>query len=388
MTQQMLMKDGLGDAAVKRLAANLWAVQADFPYQPFLELALQGLQELELKERVIHIIAALHQVFPEDFKQTAGILHKCSQQWQAGDPDDPLRGFAAWPLIDYVGVHGLQQPALALDTLKKLTSLFSAEFAIRPFLLEHRELSLKRLHLWSRDKDEHVRRLVSEGCRPRLPWGIRLQPFCEDPGDILPLLEALKADESLYVRRSVANNLNDISKDHPELVLDVCHNWNKGADIGDEKGGKNDGKQSVDKDRQWLIRHATRTLVKAGHPRVFSLLGYTDKPEISLSPIKLQQEQIVLGEALQFNVQLHATGPKPQKLVLDYAIHHMKANGQTSPKVFKLKNLTLKAGEKLSIDKKHMIKEISTRKYYSGTHKLEILINGLGMRGMEFELEV
>ena len=367
MGKQPLMKDGLGPPAVERIAESLGRTISEFPKSDFSAEALDGLGGLELKERVWHIIGVLHRFLPDDFSKTANLLIRLKANWIPGDPTDNLAGFAAWPIIDYVGEYGLGHPAAALEVLKKLTPLFSAEFAIRPFIQEHWTLTFKTLETWCADPDEHVRRLVSEGTRPRLPWGKQLPQFIDDPSPVFQLLEKLKDDESEYVRRSVANNLNDISKDHPDAVIALCRRW---------------------KDNDWIIRHATRTLVKAGHPDVFGLLGYTDDPQLELRSLDVSPEKIHLGEAVEFSFQLQSTNPKPQSMVIDYAVHHMKANGKMSPKIFKFKTLNIAPGETLELRKRHTIKPVTTRKYYSGQHAIEILINGKTFGRAGFTLSV
>lgn len=354
------MKDGLGEDAIVRIAESLSRIIPDFPKQAFFDEALDGLRMLELKGRVQHIISALNHYLPNDFKKTADILIQLKDNWIPGKPGDSLADFAAWPITDYVGEYGLNHPETALDVLEKLTPLFSAEFAIRPFFIKHRELTLQTVHAWSTDPDEHVRRLASEGSRPRLPWGKRLPEFIGDPSPVLSLLEKLKDDPSEYVRRSVANNLNDISKDHPDQLIALCNRWNKNAST----------------ERKWIIRHATRSLVKAGHPQVFGLLGYTVDPKIDFQTMEVFPKEIRLGELIEFSFKLQSTNPKPQSIVIDYAIHHVKANGKTAPKVYKFRSLNIAPGDTVVCTKRHTIKPITTRKYYPGEHAVEILING------------
>ncbi len=372
MEKQRLMKDGLGAAAIMRLAEALEQTVPGFPKKPFITAALNGLEALELKERVRHIIAVLHRYLPSDFSKTADLLVQLKLNWIPGDPDDNLEGFAAWPIIDYVGEYGLAHPEKSLDVLKELTSLFSAEFAIRPFITEHTELTLLTLKHWCIDPNEHVRRLVSEGSRPRLPWGTQLPQFIEDPAPIFLLLEKLKDDEREYVRRSVANNLNDISKDHPEAVIDRCRRWKKSAPAN----------------REWIIRHATRTLVKSGHPAVFGLLGYTETPKLNVQALAVSPKKIMLGESIMFQFTLQSTHTKPQSMIIDYAVHHMKANGSTRPKMFKFRSVNIDPGETLVLTKRHAIKPITTRKYYPGIHAIEILINGKTFGREAFTLRV
>jgi len=372
MAENRLMKDGLGEDAVERITQAFALSSNDFPVDQFRSDALNGLDALELKERVHHLIEVLHRHLPEPFEASVESIEAVKSVWDYGREDDPLTGFAAWPIIDYIGVHGLDHPDLSLKALKHLTSLFSAEFAIRPFLISHMEVTLNHLRQWCGDADEHVRRLVSEGTRPRLPWGQQLPQFIADPAPVIRLLEKLKDDESEYVRRSVANNLNDISKDHPGLVIQTCRNW----------------LDPSDKNRSKLIRHATRTLVKSGHPEVFALLGYTQTPKLSVQEMKLERYRVRLGESVNMNALIRSTASEIQNFVVDYAVYHMKANGQSSAKVFKLKTVTIDPGETVELKRSHPFRKITTRKYYSGKHAIELLINGVGCGRVEFELSI
>ena len=370
-----LMKNGLGLPAVKRISyalAKTAALEKTFDEVAFIQAATSPLESLELKQRVQHLIDVLHQFLPQGFEQAVECLLQLPSVWDKGDEDDPLRGFAAWPIIDYVAEHGVNHPQLALPALRELTHLFSAEFAIRPFLLAHPELCHEHFSRWVKDESEHVRRLVSEGSRPRLPWGIQLKPYVKDPSDNLRWLGVLKNDDSLYVRRSVANHLNDISKDHPQVVLDVCNAWYAKSDAN----------------VKWVIKHATRTLVKAGHPDVFALLGHSKEVKIKDLALTLSTDQLVLGDGLEFELSLVSAAKQTQSLVVDFALHFMKASGKTSPKVFKWKTLNLEAGQSVSLQKKHAIKAITTRRYYTGTQTLEVLVNGQPVAQASFFLEV
>lgn len=363
-----LLKESLNPLAVRQLANCLRDIQPNFNHSGFIKTACHGLKELELKARVYHLINALHHYLPADFEHTAQILCQVKQhQLQAKDPT--IRAFTAWPLIDYVAVHGLNHPATALATLAQLTALFSAEFAIRPFIDQHRELTFEFLHVWVKSEDYHQRRLASEGTRPRLPWSQQLTQFIEDPRPILPLLEKLKADPEDYVRRSVANNLNDISKDHPDIVLTTCQRW----------------LEQPARETRWIIRHATRTLVKQDVPAVFALLGYTAKPQLKVK-LSLNKHTINLGDSLTFRIDLTSTAAQAQNLLIDYAIHFKKANGQQSAKVFKLKTLTLGSAESVTLEKSQRFVRLSTRRYYSGQHKIEVKINGLSFGSAAFNL--
>ncbi|MCP4987821.1 MAG: DNA alkylation repair protein [Colwellia sp.] len=368
----MLMKDGLNAASAERIAGAISQVYPSFAEEAFLQQVEQGLSALELKERVNHFIDILAKHLPADFIDCHKIFTQLKPHWNHGDPEDPLRAFAAWPVTDFIAKYGIGSPDLAFECMHYLTSLFSAEFAIRPFIQKYPELSSRYLKQWVTDEDYHVRRLTSEGTRPRLPWGIRLQEFCQDPTPNLALLEQLKDDDSEYVRRSVANHLNDIAKDNPEIVIALCKDWQTNASTN----------------TQWLIKHACRSLIKSGNPEVFPLLGFTKLPKLKVSAISLSNEQVTLGDSLSFNVQLTSTVNKKQKLAIDFVIYHMKANGQLSPKVFKFKELTLKGNESMTLTKQHKMKAISTRKYYSGKHRIAVQVNGKEYAINDFNLVV
>ena len=372
----MLMKDGLNAASAKRIADAISQVYPSFAVESFLHQIEHGLAPLELKQRVNHFIDVLAKHLPQDFAECHGIFMQLKPHWNYGDPEDPLRSFAAWPVTDFVAKYGIDSPDLAFDCLHYLTSLFSAEFAIRPFIEKYPELSSKYLAQWVTDEDHHVRRLTSEGTRPRLPWSIRLQLFCQDPTPNLALLEQLKDDDSEYVRRSVANHLNDIAKDNADIVIALCKSWQANTS------------NSASANTQWVIKHACRSLIKSGKPEVFPLLGFTKLPKLSLSELTLKDNKLTLGDRLSFSIQLTSTSASKQKLAVDFVIYHMKANGQLSPKVFKLKEVTLNAKETVSLAKQHTMKAISTRKYYSGVHKVAIQVNGKERATKDFTLRL
>lgn len=370
MAEQTLMKDGLGRAAIARIGSSLAQVIPQFDAQAFQADAEQGLDQLELKARVHHLIDVLHRHYNLPFKKLSKHLQDLPEVWDRGSAADNKAGFAAWPVIDYVAVHGLAHPKEALQTLEKLTPLFSAEFAIRPFIKQHTDVTYATLLEWCDHPSEHVRRLTSEGSRPRLPWGARLPQFIHNPEPLLGILEKLKADESLYVRRSVANNLNDISKDNPEWMIQLCTEW-----LADSHEHTN-----------WIVKHALRSLVKAGDARVFPLLGYATQSSATISDLKLNKTHISVGDSLSFACTITG-GAEPQNLVVDYVVYFMKANGKLAPKVFKLKNIMLTENQSMLITKNHSFKPITTRRYYTGAHQLAIQVNGKEVARSEFYLE-
>lgn len=370
MTAVPLLKHSIGTDAVHRISQALEKTGHPFAADTFRQQCLDGLQPLSLKQRVHHIIAVLHHHLPADFHNAAAVLHAMKAHWPAGDPADGNNAMAAWPVIDYAAVYGLEHPGTALALLRHLTELFSAEFAVQPFILHHFEQTHAHILEWCNDPSHHVRRLASEGMRPQLPWGIRMKQFCQDPAPIWPVLEKLKNDPSAYVRKSVANNLNDISKHHPGQVLARCENW----------------LQNATKETRWIIRHGTRTLVKQGHPDVFPLLGYPAQPAITVTAVTLTPAKVTIGGELTMAITLHNPGKQTQAIVLDYALHYPTASGKQSRKVFKLATPELAAGETRIIRKQLAFKPLSTRRYQPGRHAICVLINGLEKARAEFEL--
>jgi 3-methyladenine DNA glycosylase AlkC len=326
---------------------------------------------LEFKDRIALFSSALHHQLPSTFPEAWAILELLLGDELVEEEGMFNEGFALWPLAHFIEVYGLDDFDVAMGAMYQITKRHTAEFAIRPFLQRYPERTLAVLHQWVEDESPHVRRLVSEGTRPRLPWAGRLDAFIADPTPTLALLERLKDDPSAFVRKSVANHLNDISKDHPQLVIDTLTRWCE--DAGAE--------------RLWIIRHALRTLVKKGDPAALALLGF-DRPQVSLRDMRIEPDHIRLGASLVFSFTLLSESDEAQNLIIDYVIHFVKASGQTSPKVFKLSTRELSGGESIHIRKKHAIKPITTRRYYPGEHRIEIQVNGQILGGQRFWLQM
>ena len=351
---------------------NQWP---DFDRKGFSDAASKNLDSLELKERSDQIMNAMIMYLPSDFMKAGEIILASLSPSLEGDifgvtvDNDGIAGWAIMPMAHYVGLRGHDHFDLSMTLFNELTKRFSSEFGIRFFLLESPEKTLSTLKKWTNHKDRHVRRLVSEGTRPRLPWAMRLPLFVKDPSPVIDLLEALKDDDEEYVRRSVANNLNDIAKDHPEVVAEISEKWMKGAS----------------KERQKLIRRACRTLIKNGHKKTLQVLGFKP-PKIKKASINILTPKVVFGDALQFSLSISSDSGHDQPLMIDYIIHHQKANGNTSPKVFKWRTKTLEANKVLTSTKKHAIKKITTRAYYPGVHTVEVMVNGVSVGAADFQL--
>lgn len=372
-------KNLINPGTVRQIGAQMKRAWPAFDRKRFERLAGTGLEALELKARAQHIRAALEATLPEAFDEAADVIEASlapvgtSRSTVAPDAanDEGLNGWAVWPVGDYVAVRGLGSPERALRTLHALTQRFTSEWPVRAFIEAHPELTFATLARWASDESEHVRRLASEGSRPRLPWGLQLKGLIADPSPTLPLLLALQDDESEYVRRSVANHLNDIAKDHPAIVAEWLETHLPDASP----------------QRRALLRHASRTLIKRGDARVLKAwgLGQRLRGEATLT---LKPKRIVLGESLELAVVLRSSARKPQKLVVDYAVHHVKASGGTSPKVFKGWNLELGPGEERTLMKRHAVKPITTRRYHAGRHAVDLLVNGEVVASAAFELRL
>jgi 3-methyladenine DNA glycosylase AlkC len=349
-------KHSISKSLLERISESLGKSFPRFNKKQFMKVAPQ-LSSLELKQRVHLIRDELQKQLPDHFPQA---LEALLASVELGN----LRGFDLWPYTEFVQTFGLDHAKISLDGLKKLTPLFTSEFAVRPFLKKHQKSTLAYLLKATTSKDSHVRRWASEGSRPRLPWGERLGDFIKNPQLTLPILENLKYDHELYVRKSVANHLNDIAKDHPQLVIDTLKRWKKTSPAAQIK--------NID----WILRHSLRSLIKAGNPGALQLIGATANTKIHLSSLKISKPEVKINDHLEFGFQIQSRAKTKQKLIVDYIIHFRMANDKTSAKVFKLKTLELPPNEKVLVQKKHSLKKITTRRYYKGEHFVEIQVNG------------
>lgn len=347
------LKEMFDAARFHDIASHLTEIHPDFNSALFLSLALQDLDSLSLMQRLRRMTECLHATLPPDFPAALTILKSLAPRID--------RAFITLVLPDFVGLYG-QEPRhfkTALAALKFFTPFGSSEFAIREFLRRDLPRTLTVMETWSRDPDEHVRRLASEGCRPRLPWSFQLPDLIADPTPVLPILENLKSDPSLYVRKSVANHLNDITKTHPDLVLEILSGW-----------------PLENPATAWIARHALRTLIKKGHPRALSIIGATGEAQVQIQHFSTTPRQLTLGGKLTLSLQLQSTGRDTQRLVIDYAVHYVKKSGNAAPKVFKWKEITLLPGASATLQSNQTIRDFTTRRHHPGQHTVEVLING------------
>jgi len=354
------LRDFYDDSVIRDIAADLKRAYPQFNTRRFISDCLDGLEPLSLTGRAAHVAAAMRKHLPTDFDHVADILERSLGPHHAGTDSFGMAPFKYLPHTILVASDGLGHFEASMRLQYEITQRFTAEFSIRAFLNAHPEATYTRLIAWSTDPNHHVRRLVSEGSRPRLPWAPRLRHFQKDPAPVLALLERLKDDPELYVRRSVANNLNDIAKDHPDLVVDVCRRWLKGASP----------------ERQWIVKHALRSLVKAGHPGALELMGAGAAPTIRLDHVRITPKRVAIGGRVECTCDLVSAARTDQDLLIDYVVHYVKADGRTSPKVFKLKRVTLARGTSVPLRFVVKLADLTTRKHYPGRHDLSLRVNG------------
>jgi len=369
-------KNLIGAELVRTARRHLQRVWPEFAGARFERLALAGLDALELKARAQHVAAALEATLPDDFDAAAAILERSLLPVAADTPLSELRpgaaglaGWIVWPMTEFVVRRGMPHPERALRALHALTQRLTAEYALRPFFEAHRDVVLVTLRTWLRDPSMHVRRLVSEGTRPRLPWGMQLRSLIADPSPTLPFLETLQDDPSEYVRRSVANHLNDVAKDHPHVVADWLERH----------------LPTASPQRRAMLKHASRTLVKRGDRRVLAAWGL-GSPLRGSASMAIAPKTARIGGAVTIRVTLQSTTSSAQRLVVDYAVHHVKADGSARPKVWKGWNLELPAHATRELERRHSLAEVTTRRLHPGRHAVDLLVNGVAVAQAAFTL--
>lgn len=355
------LKEIFNAARLQHIATEMTAVYPAFNAKAFLKMANDGLADLSIMQRMARVSECLHAALPLGYDESLDILRALAPRLNSG--------FVSISLPHYVAMYGAHDFEQSMDALKYFTAFGSAEFAIRYFLRSDLQRSLALMQQWSLDDNEHVRRLASEGSRPRLPWSFRLEQIQRDPTLAEGILDNLKSDASLYVRKSVANHLNDITKDHPEWVLDVIEGWSL-----------------ENKHTAWIAKHALRSLIKQGNQRALAIIGASGKAEVEIIGVTVEPAVIRLGEKITLSFDVKSTVAESQRLVIDYAIDYVKANGGTSAKVFKLKALTLAGGGSEFVSRGQHIKELTTRKHYVGKHAVHIMVNGERLASTSFEI--
>jgi 3-methyladenine DNA glycosylase AlkC len=353
---------------VAQAAAEIQKTHSTFDRAGFQTLVFHDAWPgLELKQRVRHIAYCLRQCLPPSYPEAVGVLVRVVERMIARDGD---RLSFEWGILpDFVEAFGTDDPDTSLPAIETLTRLSSAEFAIRPFLLRYPERTYAQMMVWADHPSPMVRRLASEGFRPRLPWGMGIPVLKSDPLPILPILEKLKNDPAETVRRSVANNLNDISKDHPDLVLDIAGQW-----------------QGTSPETDWVVRHACRGLLKKGNARALSYFGFEQGAAGIIIADLACSPTVRIGDTLTFSFVITNTAVQLQNIRLEYAIQYRTSTGNVSRKVFKIKEFKILSKEPEMVIRRQRFTDFTTRKHFSGPHRLEIVVNGLAMAEVGFEV--
>lgn len=351
--------------SLRNLAVDIASFYSEFKVDDFMQLTMdETWDNLELKDRITRISVNLGKFLPTDFKAAISVIDQVVMNY--GTWLDGFVGF--FPL--FVEIYGQDESNwdIAMASLARYTPYASSEIAVRWFIIHHEERMMAQMYAWSKDENELIRRLASEGCRPALPWGQALTSFKKNPSPILPILEQLKADPSIHVRKSVANNLNDISKTHPDLVVKLAQEWY----------GKNDY-------TNWIVKHGCRTLLKKGNKDVLILFGFDNVGSVDVQNFTIDTTSILIGEDIAFSFSVLTRDAA--KVRLEYGIDYVKSNGKRNRKIFKISEISLKKNERKSYTKRHSFADVSVRKHYSGIHSITLIINGIERETLDFALK-
>ena len=347
-----LWKDHLSRDTVSLFSKRIRDAYSKFDKKKYTVTVLaDGFLKLELKERLNKIAESLKDFLPVNYDAAVAILIKVAPN---------VGTFENWALTIYIEKFGLKDFKVSVRALEELTKYGTSEFAIRPFMIRHTAKMLPILMKWTRSKNEHIRRLAAEGSRPRGVWVAHIEVFKKDARPVIKILEKLKADESLYVRKAVANNLNDISKAHPDLVARTCKKWQKAGDANTD----------------WIIKHGCRSLVKNGHPAIMKLFGLAKKPNVRVSLFTIKPAKIKIGDsdAVTLILKLQTTAKTKQKLSIDYRVYFVSKNGSKNKKLFKWAVQALDSKSDLTLEKKQEFKYLLTSNHFHSTHNIEVWV--------------
>lgn len=371
MAETFQVRDLFNPAAVTAMGERFKKVDASFDLEGFIKFINPKLPALTYSERLQLITEGQEQYLPNHFPAAAKlIVASLLPAYESDELENANDRFIIATKAAYIAKNGLDHFDISMDALYEITKRMSSEWGVRPFFIKYPEQTLAIFKKWATDKNPHVRRLVSEGSRPYLPWGKKLPQFEKDPKPTLALLEYLKNDPAEYVRRSVANHLNDHSKKHADLVVGTLKRWQS---------------EVSDKNTMRMIKHALRNLLKKGHAGALEILGYKKGAKVQVNKL-MADKKVKVGDYLSFSFEVESTGKTMQPLMIDYVIYHKKANGTLAPKVFKMTTKNLVAGANLSLKKRQSFKVISTRKFHLGKHQLVIQVNGEELAKVNFEL--
>ncbi|MCD0464793.1 DNA alkylation repair protein [Flavobacterium sp. ENC] len=362
-----LIKDIYSVAFYEKFSQAAAEVHPAFQKQKFIDTIYEGdFAEKEWKDRMKHTTVVLHQFMPENFPEAVSLIDQIIENLKKNQFTEGNLAFIFF--ADYIEMYGLDDFKTSAKAFVSITQFISCEFAVRPFILKYKEKMIEEMVKWSRHENHHVRRLASEGSRPRLPWAMAIPYLKKDPASILPILENLKNDPSEYVRRSVANNLNDIAKDNPQIVLEIAAQW-----------------KGFSKETDAIIKHGCRTLLKQGHPEILSHYGL-ESSNIELSAFEIKTPVVKTGDALQFQFHLRNLNKEPKTVRLEYAVYYKKAKGHLAKKVFKISEKSYQPEQLVKVERNQSFRLITTRVFHTGIHELSIIINGTESEPLRFEL--
>jgi 3-methyladenine DNA glycosylase AlkC len=363
-----LFKNIYNDKFFDTFLSSIKEITPDFNSKSFRSLIYDNeWSKRELKQRMRHISIILKKHLTDNYKEnTETILKLIPVLKKNGFKADNLE-FIFFP--DFVELYGINNYEISIRAFEKITQFVSCEFAVRPFIIKYQDKMLNQMLIWSKHQNHMVRRLASEGCRPRLPWAMAIQTLKNNPLPIIPILENLNNDSSESVRRSVANNLNDISKDNPDVTLSLINKW-----IG----------QSIETDS--LVKHAGRTLLKQGNKEIMRLFGFGSISKIKINNFTILTPIVKINDFLKFEFEITNTSDSTSKIRLEYGLYYQKANASLSKKVFMISEKNYQPNSNLRISRKQSFKKITTRKFHIGLHKVSLIINGIELELFDFEL--
>lgn len=356
------LKNLFSIAFVHSLANRIKQQHKKFNTNDFIDDVFDNIwNEKELKQRMRHITDCINKHIPLTYQQQVNILSKVAPQF---------KGFTAMIFPDFIEVYGLNNLTTSIKALELFTQYSSSEFAVRPFIIKYPKEMLKQHTKWAQHQNYHIRRLASEGIRPRLPWALALTAFKKDPTPILPVLELLKNDVSEYVRKSTANCLNDISKDHPDLVLQILNAWK----------GKT-------KETDWIVKHASRGLLKKGNINALQLFGLDDNVRTNVTQLEISESKLKIGDEFTFETTIRLLDKTTHQIRVEYVIYFIKSNGKQTPKIFQIGTYTVNPEQLLSLKRKHKFADLTTRKHYPGEHIIAVVVNGKELARKTFILQ-
>jgi len=375
------LKDMFNKQFFDRFTKDLKLVIKDFNSRKFVSQIMDNeWEKREFKQRCRHITTVLKEFLPADYKDAIAkileLLDQLKDVYDFSKVDDTAFGLSleyGWILDNFVEQYGVDDYETSIKAIEKITQFTSCEFSVRPFIIKYPGKMMKQMLAWSKHKHWGVRRLSSEGCRPRLPWAMALPNLKKDPTPIIPILENLKDDVSRFVRLSVANNLNDIAKDNPETVIDLVRKWQRGSPH------KSDN-------LNWVIKHGCRTLLKQGNAQAMEIFGFDAAKNITIKDFKISKQKIKTGESLEFGFKLINNSAKKIKIRLEYGLYYQKANKTLSKKVCRISEKEYDKNSITCITRKHSFKVVTTRVLHPGLHQVSVIINGKEFEKYDFEL--